>query len=103
MERNTELKAEKKSINHSVMSGSATPWTVARQTPLSMKFSRQEYWSSHSLFQGIFSTQGLSLGPLQCGQIIYHLSHQGSPHYKYMKSQSTQSNGLLVVDLWGTE
>jgi len=23
----------------------ATPWTVACQTPLSMKFSRQEYWS----------------------------------------------------------
>ena len=24
---------------------SATPWTVARQGPLSMRFSRQEYWS----------------------------------------------------------
>ena len=24
---------------------SATPWTVARQVPLSMEFSRQEYWS----------------------------------------------------------
>jgi len=23
----------------------ATPWTVARQVPLSMEFSRQEYWS----------------------------------------------------------
>ena len=23
----------------------ATPWTVAYQTPLSMEFSRQEYWS----------------------------------------------------------
>ena len=23
----------------------ATPWTVALQAPLSMKFSRQEYWS----------------------------------------------------------
>ena len=23
----------------------ATPWTIARQAPLSMKFSRQEYWS----------------------------------------------------------
>ena len=22
-----------------------TPWTVARQAPLSMEFSRQEYWS----------------------------------------------------------
>ena len=23
----------------------ATPWTVASQTPLSLEFSRQEYWS----------------------------------------------------------
>ena len=23
----------------------ATPWTLARQPPLSMEFSRQEYWS----------------------------------------------------------
>ena len=31
---------------HSVMSDSATPWTVAcRQAPLSMGFSRQLYWS----------------------------------------------------------
>ena len=24
---------------------SVTPWTVARQAPLSMEFSKQEYWS----------------------------------------------------------
>ena len=29
----------------SVVSDSATPWTVAHQAPLSMGFSRQEYWS----------------------------------------------------------
>ena len=29
----------------SVMSDSATPWTVACQAPLSMGFSRQEYWN----------------------------------------------------------
>ena len=28
-----------------MVSDSATPWTVARQAPLSMGFSRQEYWS----------------------------------------------------------
>ena len=31
--------------SHSVMSYSATPWTVAYQAPPSMGFSRQEYWS----------------------------------------------------------
>lgn len=29
----------------SVVSSSAAPWTVAHQSPLTMGFSRQEYWS----------------------------------------------------------
>ena len=48
---------ESESVSRSVMSNSATP--VAHQAPLSMEFSRQEYWSGlpfHS--PGIFSTQG---------------------------------------------
>ena len=33
-------------FSHSVLSKCfATPWTVALQAPLSMGFSRQEYWS----------------------------------------------------------
>ena len=37
----------------------ATQWTVACQAPLSMGFSRVEYWSGcHFLLQGIFLTQG---------------------------------------------
>ena len=32
-------------VSHSVVSNSATPWTVALQAPPSMGFSRQEYWS----------------------------------------------------------
>ena len=43
----------------SVMSDSATPWTVAHQFPLSMEFSRQEYWSGLS-----FPTLGDLLNPL---------------------------------------
>ena len=31
-------------VSHSILSYSATPWTTAHQTPLSMGFSRQEYW-----------------------------------------------------------
>ena len=34
---------------------------------------------SHSLLQGIFPTQGSNMGLLHCRQILYHLSHQGSP------------------------
>ena len=32
-------------ISHLVISDSVTPWTVAFQFPLSMVFSRQEYWT----------------------------------------------------------
>ena len=35
--------------------------------------------SVHSLLQGIFPTQGSNPGLLHCRQILYHLSHQGSP------------------------
>ena len=47
-------------FSHSVMSNSFTsPWTVACQAPLSMGFSRQEYWSGLPFpFQGIFLNQG---------------------------------------------
>ena len=39
-----------------------TPRTVAWQAPLSMGFSKQEYWSGcHALLQGIFLTQGSDL------------------------------------------
>ena len=35
--------------------------------------------SFHVLLQGIFPSQGLNPGLLHCRQILYHLSHQGSP------------------------
>ena len=33
-----------------------------------------------ALLQGIFPTQGLNPGLPNCWQILYHLSHQGSPY-----------------------
>jgi len=38
---------------------------------------------SHSLLQGIFPTQGLNPGLPHCRQILYQLSHKGSPHELY--------------------
>ena len=35
--------------------------------------------SCHALLQGIFPTQGSNQGLPNCRQILYHLSHQGSP------------------------
>ena len=34
-----------------------------------------------SLLQRIFPTQGQNQGFLHCRQILYHLSHQGSPDF----------------------
>ena len=56
-----------------------TPWDAPCQAPLSMGFSRQDYWSGlHTLLQGIFPTQRSNSGLLHCRCILYHLSHQGS-------------------------
>ena len=45
------------------------PWTVQ-----SMEFSRPEYWGG-VFSRGIFPTQGLKPGPLQCRQILSQLSY----------------------------
>ena len=37
----------------------------------------------HTLLKGLFSTQGLNAGLPRCRQILYHLSHQGSPYEAY--------------------
>ena len=66
------------SVSYLIVSDSLW-WTTAHQAPLSMEFSRQEYWSGcHSLLHGIFLPQGSNSGLLHCRQILYHLSHQGS-------------------------
>ena len=36
-------------------------------------------WVAYFLLQGIFLTQGSNLGLSHCRQILYCLSHQGSP------------------------
>ena len=57
-----------------------TPWTVARQAPLSMGFSRKERWSGQPFpFPGDRPDQGWNPDFLHVRQILYHLSHQGSP------------------------
>ena len=72
-------------------------WTVAHQAPLSMEFSRQEKENCHSLLQGIFPTQVWNPGLPHCRQILYHLSHQGSPSIQFSRSvvsNSLQPHGL---------
>ena len=63
------------------------PWTIAHQVPLSIEFSRQEYWSTlpFSPPGGLSQPPGLCgsnthlLCFVHCRQILYLLSHQESP------------------------
>ena len=73
-------------IRPSVVSDSLWPHGQAHQAPLSMEFSRQEYWSGEpfpspgDLLQEIFPTRKPNLGLLHWRQTLHHLSHQGSPN-----------------------
>ena len=77
-----------------------TPWTVVRQVPLSMGFSsKSTRVGSRSLLQGIFPTQGWNSGLPHCRQILYHLSHQGSPKLDVAES-STVLRGPLIQSIF---
>ena len=56
----------------------ATPWTVASKAPGDSP-GKNTGAGCHALLQGIFPTQESKPGLLHCGQILYRLSHQGSP------------------------
>ena len=60
----------------------ATPWTVALQAPLSMGFSRQEYWSGLPFPSP--TVPDSACFPLF--EILFKISHiHGHRKYKFMK------------------
>ena len=72
-----------------------TPWTVAHQAPLSMGFSRQEYWSGLPLpSPGDLPSPGIEPGLPHCRQTLYYLSHQGSSKW----NRSVMSNSLCPMN-----
>ena len=81
---------ESESVSRSVVSDSLWPlWTVTHQTPLSMKFSRQEDWSGLPFLpQGIFLTQGLNPSLQHCWQTFHCLSHWESHNLISFQKQS---------------
>ena len=87
-----------------------TPWTIAYKAPLSMEFSRQEYWSGcHYLLQGIFPTQGLklSLSPALAGGFFTSCATWKlggvSPHlsWNYLLSYCYGSSNPCII--WNSE
>ena len=80
--------------HHSVMSDSATPWTVAHWASLFMEFSKQEYWSMlRFLLQEIFPTQGLNLHLLR----LLHWQ-VGSLHWRWIP---LHWQAAALRHLWG--
>ena len=76
----------------------ATPWTVADQATLSMGFSgKSTALGNHSLLQRTFPTQESNPSLLHCRQILYHLSHQGSPFFVFILQYFPQFL-ILVLD-----
>ena len=91
-------------LSHSVMSDSATPWTVAHQGSPSMDFlDKNTGVGCHFLLQGIFLTQGLKLYLLcllHCWCILYPLSHWVSPYlHKSLKCSQFYLGGVRLLFL----
>ena len=78
-----------------------TPWPIQ-----SMEFSRPECGMG-SLLQGILPTHGLNPGLLHCRQILYQLSHKGSPRilewvaYPFSSGSSQPRNETGVSSIAG--
>ena len=53
----------------------------------------------HFLLQGIFPTQALNPGLPHCRQMLYRLSHQGSPHHRGLECKSKKSRVTGKFDL----
>ena len=92
------------SENYSVVSsslrshGQYSPWNSPGQNP---------GVGSLSLLQGIFPTQGSNPGLPHCGQILYQLSHKGSPRilewvdYPFSRGSSRPRNRTEVSCMAG--
>ena len=72
----------------------ATPWTVAHQTPLSMEFSRQKYWSGLPLpSPGNLPDPGIKPGFLT----LWTNSLPFEPSGKPLWASRLQHNNVMLV------
>ena len=84
-----------------------TLWTVACQAPLSMGFSRPEYWSGLPCPPSeVWSRDQTFISYVSCisRQALYHQCHLGSPEYVYWVSNTEPAlysqNRLHLVVLY---
>ena len=84
-----------------------TSWTVARQAPLSMGFSRQEYWSGLPFLPpGDLPNPVIELSPPALQVDSFPLSHQGRPPatakgvpLQLMSSTNHKNNNMIELQL----
>ena len=79
-----------------------TLWTIACQAPLSMGFSRQEYWRGLPCsLSGHLPHPGIELvSHVSCvgRRVLYHQGHLGSP--KVQPTALASSTGWLIANVW---
>ena len=85
-------------LSHSVMSYSATPWTVAHQAPLSMEFSGQESWRGLPYPPpGYLSNPGVKPRSPALQADTLPLGHQGSPINLQLYIKETTDKNVLYT------
>ena len=76
------------------------PWTVAHQAPLSMEFSRQEYWSGLPMLSSRGSSQPRDQTHISCGSCIaggfFTTEPLGKP-YLHITNLYSQGNYLFTI------
>ena len=80
-----------------------TPWTIACRAPLSIGFSRQEYWSRLPFpSPGDLPDPGVEPRSPHCRQILYRLSHQrmraSQPQWELPNAAGSAARGSLGRD-----
>ena len=74
-----------------------TPWTIARQAPLSMAFPRQEYWNGLSFsIPGDLPEPGIEPASPACRQVLYRWA-TGEAHLLYSTHVYYIANGLPLI------
>ena len=86
-------------FSHSVVSNSfGTPWTVAYQAPMSVRFPKQEYWSGLPFPSlGDLSNLGIKPVSLALQADFLSLSYQGSP---LIYCANDQKYKIILYSLW---
>ena len=84
----------------------ATTWTIACKAPLSIGFSKQEYWAGlHFLFRGPSQPSNWTWGLLHCRQIFLPTELWGKPHIlgvcvlNYLTDHNSDNNCVRFISV----